>query len=171
MSKRFLVLGSLFFGLVAMAPLAWSMNYTSSQDHKMLILDNGVQAFSERLRMIDEAKDHIYLEYFIFSPHKTTEILVRKLIQKAEQGVDVRILLDRSFAMHFDDFFAAHLQAHGVKVRFYNDVSMLRIIEAQFRNHRKLISVDGNQAIVGGRNIENDYYDLPGNYQYRDRDI
>ena len=90
----------------------------------------------------------------------------------AKRGVKVRILIDKSAAVfELDKYYAKAMHEIGIELRYYNTASLLRISSLNFRNHRKLISVDDRLALTGGRNIENDYFDLSEHYNFLDRDI
>src|SRR5690606_27474268 len=57
-----------------------------------------------------------------------------------------------------------------ITVRYYNKASLLRA-KAQYRNHRKSMVIDGKEAVLGGRNIADEYFDLSHEYNFVDRDI
>lgn len=64
--------------------------------HVVKLLDRGVDSLNERVKLIREAKKSIELEFFIFDLDKSSQLITLELIQKAKQGVDVRILVDFS---------------------------------------------------------------------------
>lgn len=138
--------------------------------HQMQLLHSGVGALAKRLEMVRSAKSSIELETFIYTPDHAGKALMSELIKKAKSGVKVRLLLDKSITViQFDEYFAKVAQEQGIEVRYYR-----RAIDpssAQFRNHRKLFIVDGKEAILGGRNIGDEYFDLHETYNYHDRDI
>jgi putative cardiolipin synthase len=59
----------------------------------------------------------------------------------------------------------------GVQVRYYNTSALYRLISIQHRSHRKLLIVDGETVLTGGRNIANDYFDLSDHYNFLDSDL
>lgn len=172
------------------------------QENQMHLINTGIGALYKRLDMIDRAKKHIELEYFIFSSKKkspkatengeerSTKLILNKLIDKAVAGVMVRLLIDKSATVfQFDENHVTAVKREILKrggknpnffeVRYYN--SHLYHLPTQyipdflnvsnFRNHRKLISIDDSEAITGGRNIEDKYFDLDHSYNFIDRDI
>ncbi len=144
--------------------------HNRDQSHQMLLLHSGVTALAKRIEMIRQAKKSIELETFIYTPDKAGKALITEMIAKARQGVKVRLLLDKSITViQFDEYFAKIAQEKGIEVRYYRRA--IDFSSAQFRNHRKLMIVDGEQAIVGGRNIADEYFDLHEEYNYHDRDL
>ena len=144
---------------------------SEGKNNKMMILNSGVAAFWKRIEMIRSAKKNIEVEYFIYSTDETSKALTTELVKAAERGVIVRILVDKSAAVfELDPFYAKALKTKGVELRYYNAAPLYRISSVNFRNHRKLISVDDRYAITGGRNIENDYFDYSTEFNFLDRD-
>lgn len=144
--------------------------HLKNQDHQMQLLHSGVTALAKRIEMIREAKKSIELETFIFTPDKTGKAIITELIAKAREGVKVRLLLDKSITViQFDEYYAKIAQEKGIEIRYYRRA--IDLSSAQFRNHRKLLVVDGEQAVVGGRNIADEYFDLHEEFNYHDRDI
>ncbi len=138
--------------------------------HYMQLLHSGVASLAKRIEIIREAKSSIELETFILTPDKAGKAIVTELIARARAGVKVRLLLDKSITViQFDEYFAKIAGEKGIEVRYYRRA--IDFSSAQFRNHRKLLIVDGQQAIVGGRNIADEYFDLHEEYNYHDRDL
>lgn len=141
-------------------------------ENKVLPLHNGYAALQLRLEMIRRAKANIEVEYFIYNVDLAGKIFTRELVAAAQRGVRVRILIDRSMPIFvFDEYYADELVKHGIEVKYYNTAPLYRISTIQFRNHRKLLTVDDEEAITGGRNIGDDYFDLSEHFNFNDRDI
>lgn len=158
----------------------------------MHLIHHGAAAMYKRLEMLDRARDTIEMEYFIYSPNKkkpnstetayelSAKLINNKLIEKAIQNVKVRLLLDASFAVwQFNDFYVtASKEAvkrgggnpDNFEVRYYNQASITGKF-SQFRSHRKLLVIDDQEAITGGRNVDDKYYDLDHKYNFLDRDV
>lgn len=144
----------------------------SKNPHNMRILNNGIAALYQRISMIRNAKNSLELEYFIFNPDQAGRIVVSELIKAAQRGVKVRIMVDKSVAVFaLDEYYAKVLKANNIEIRYYNPASFIRISTVQFRDHRKLIVRDGEEAITGGRNIANEYFNLAEEFNFLDRDI
>lgn len=140
--------------------------------HEMRIVNSGIASLYARIDMIRRAKSSIELETFIFSTDTSGKILLRELAEASKRGVKVRILIDKnSFNFELNKYYAEELKKSGVDVRYYNDASILRMTKVQYRNHRKLMVIDDNEAITGGRNIADEYYDLSTHLNFLDRDV
>lgn len=138
----------------------------------IMLLDHGAASFQKRIEIIREAQTNIEVEYFIYSVDKSSRILTQELVAAAQRGVKVRMLIDKSIAVFvFDEYYAQALREKGVEVKYYNASPLIKLSSIQFRNHRKLISVDDKIAITGGRNIGDEYFDLSKSFNFIDRDI
>ncbi|NLM19267.1 MAG: cardiolipin synthase [Clostridiaceae bacterium] len=122
----------------------------------------GEEKFVQMFEDLRKAKDFIFMEYFILADGVIWQEVEDILIQKAHEGVDVRLL--------FDDFGSIikapndvikKLRSHGVKVYNFNPVlryaSKLYI---NYRNHQKCCIIDGNLAYTGGTNLADEYANL-----------
>jgi len=144
--------------------------HLKGKTHEMQILHSGVTALAKRIEMIRSAKKSIELETFILTPDKAGKVIVTELIARAKAGVKVRLLLDKSITViQFDEYYAKAIAEYGVEVRYYRRA--VDLSSAQFRNHRKLLVIDDKQAVLGGRNIGDEYFDLHETYNYHDRDM
>ena len=144
----------------------------SYDKNDMQIINNGMAAFYARIDLIRRAEKSIDLEYFIFNHDSAGRIILKELAQAARRGVRVRVLVDKSKAvLELDEYYARVLKNHNIELRYYNAASILRLSSVQFRNHRKLIIRDGVEAITGGRNIADEYFNLSSTFNFFDRDI
>lgn len=145
---------------------------TSFAHNDMRIINTGIAALYARLDMIRRAEHTLELEYFIFNPDTSGRIVLKELVKAAQKGVQVRILVDKSMAVFkLDEFYARTLKEHNIELRYYNAAPVFRISSVQFRNHRKLIVRDGVEAITGGRNIADEYFNLSKTFNFLDRDV
>jgi len=137
----------------------------------MMVLNSGIASLQIRLDMIRRAQKSIEVEYFIYSTDMAGKILTRELVKAARRGVKVRILVDKSIAVFvFNEFYAKELAKENVELRFYHDAG-IKPSSSQFRSHRKLFVIDDKEAITGGRNIGDDYFDLSDKFNFLDRDV
>jgi len=70
-----------------------------------------------------------------------------------------------------NEYYATVLAEHKIEMRYYNPAALVEISSVQFRNHRKLLVRDGVEAITGGRNIADEYFDLSKTFNFLDRDV
>ncbi len=154
------------------APTHASIDVRSREPHKLVLLDEGFDSLAERLRLIEQAQQSIELEFFIYEIDTASRLVTQALARKAQQGVTVRLLVDFSLPVFkLAPHVAAELAAAGVQVRYYNTAALVRFFAVNHRTHRKLLVVDRRVAIVGGRNIGDDYFDLSPRYNFLDSDL
>lgn len=121
------------------------------------VLTNGEEAFPEMYRCIDAAKHHIHADYYIIAGDEAGQKFANVMIAKAREGVEVRISYDdvgsgvsRKMLREMRD---AGVQAYPfMPVQFPNLTSKIN-----YRNHKKILVIDGQVGFVGGMNISNNY--------------
>lgn len=145
--------------------------YDVKENVKMQYLHAGAPSLQKRLEMIRKAKKRISLEYFIFTKDRSGKLLLHELAKRAKEGVDVRLLVDMSISViEINEALAEYLKKkYNMKIKYYNRA--LGPMTAQFRTHRKIFVIDGEEAIVGGRNIGDEYFDVDTEYNFLDRDV
>jgi len=142
------------------------------QQNKLTALNSGIASLQARIDIIRKAKKNIEVEYFIYALDQSSKLFTVELVKAAKRGVKVRILVDKSVTIfELDEYYAKALREKGIEVKYYNTAATIRLSSMNFRNHRKLLSVDDKYAITGGRNIEDDYFDLSPKYNFLDRDV
>ncbi len=148
------------------------------------IISVGVDGFLARAQMIDAAEKTLDLEYFIFRGDETGRLLTDALIRAADRGVRVRVLVDDGDTVAGDEQISA-LDAHpNIEIRIFNPFvyrghsNLRRTIEFMFnasrldyRMHNKLLVVDNAVALIGGRNIGNQYFQMDPDSQFADEDV
>lgn len=149
-----------------------------------LPLNSGDDALAWRLRAIRSARTSIDLQTFLWLPDRVGLAMRDELRAAADRGVRVRILLDDSFTMH-EGLALRGLDAHpSIAVRIYNpfrhrpdNVVLRQLFNAgefsrvNHRMHNKLLVVDGRAAIVGGRNLADEYFGLHADFNFRDMEV
>jgi len=154
------------------APTHAAIDVRSREPHPVALLDVGFDSLATRMKLIEEAKESIELEFFIYEIDTASRLVTQALARKAREGVKVRLLVDFSLPVFkLAPHYAAALQAAGVEVRYYNTAGLARFFAANHRTHRKLLVVDRRQAVIGGRNIADDYFDLSEHYNFLDSDL
>lgn len=139
-----------FIGNSSASPL------TGNNTVKLLL--NGEEKFPELLSALEGATSHIHLEYYIYENDDTGNSVVDMLIKKAQQGVEVRFMYDDFGSRGLGKKFIRKLEANGIetapfyKIKWYGLVNRLN-----YRNHRKIIVIDGKKSFIGGINISNRY--------------
>ncbi|MDD4148349.1 MAG: cardiolipin synthase, partial [Candidatus Cloacimonetes bacterium] len=129
----------------------------TSRNRIKLISDTGI-AFAAICDGIAEARHHIHLEYFSIAADSTGNYLKDLLIQKARAGVQVRFIYDDAACWKLPRRFKRELREAGVQfVPFMPVWIPLLNSRMNYRNHRKLVIVDGKKAYLGGLNIGDKY--------------
>lgn len=147
---------------------------TVNAPHQARILDNDTAALENILQMIGRARKSMELEYFVFNPDRSGRLVLQALVRKADEGVKIRILVDynaNGLKPGLDSFYHDALARHGIKVRYFNVADVLEFWKVGFRNHRKLLVIDDEEMLTGGRNIADGYFGMSEHMNYLDRDI
>ncbi len=122
------------------------------------VLTNGEITFAEIKEAILHAKKHIHLEYYIVRNDRLGKEIKDILIQKVKEGVTVRFLIDDVGSWLLAMSYFKELIAGGVQAVSFNPVKMPFLnSKLNFRNHRKIVVIDGEVGFVGGLNIGDEY--------------
>ena len=153
-------------------------------DSAFRIISVGVDGFLMRAQMIDAAERTLDLQYFIFRGDETGRLLTDGLLRAADRGVRVRVLVDDGDTLTGDEQISA-LDTHpNIQVRIFNPFAyrghsrlrrglefMFHASRLDYRMHNKLLVVDNAVALVGGRNIGNQYFQMDPESQFADDDV
>lgn len=122
------------------------------------VLSNGEETFSHILDHLKQANHHIHMEYYIVRDDRIGEEIKNVLIEKASQGVQVRFLYDSVGSWKLSKKYVADLSNAGVEMVEFGPVRLPFLnSKFNFRNHRKIIVIDGSIGFVGGLNIGDEY--------------
>lgn len=149
----------------------------------LMLLQNNLDAFAIRAITAYEAGRSLDLQYYIWHDDLTGRLLANEILVAADRGVRVRILLDDINARD-DSLVIRAFSAHpNINVRLFNPISsrrspVMRALEMAFRiysinrrMHNKVWIIDGRIAIVGGRNIGDEYFDAAPKRNFFDADL
>ncbi|MDR1193591.1 MAG: phospholipase D-like domain-containing protein [Peptococcaceae bacterium] len=125
------------------------------------VLNDGVGIFSVMLAAISTAKHHVHLESYILRDDEIGRAFFSLLADKAAAGVQVRVIADGVGSLPIKRRRIRELRRQGIDLRIFSPLR-LRLIRnpLNYRNHRKILVVDGKVGVVGGANIGNDYLGL-----------
>lgn len=154
------------------------------------LLDANEDGLRWRLALVDSARHSLDLQYYVWWGDESGNLLMKRVIEAADRGVRVRLILDDLSTMLEDeahprvrDVSVAALDAHpNIDVRLFNPwrsrplagraVELLTQLErVNHRMHNKLLVADNRAAILGGRNIGNEYFGLSHEFNFRDLDV
>jgi cardiolipin synthase A/B len=146
---------------------------TTGNAVKLLI--NGEQKFPEMFDALLQARHHIHMEYYIYEDDEVGNRVKDILIQKVKEGVEVRLIYDDFGSSSIRNRLVKELREGGVEAYPFNRVRMLKFANRiNYRNHRKIIIVDGKVGFTGGINISDRYInkgEQPGKPYWRDTHI
>ncbi|RBW69943.1 cardiolipin synthase [Bacillus taeanensis] len=129
-----------------------------SFDTNTEVLTNGKETFNKIIEQLKKAKHHIHLEYYIVRDDELGNHIKTILMEKAKEGVEVRFLYDAVGSLKLSKHYIKELREAGVKTVPFLPVRIpLLNNKINFRNHRKIVVVDGVYGFVGGLNIGDEY--------------
>lgn len=137
--------------------------YTNSDakaypNNKIDILSEGKSTFDAMFKAIEQAKSHIHIEFFIFGNDKISNQMRELLITKAREGVRVRMIYDYWGSFFLSRWYLQSLRESGVYLRPFLPFRLrLGRSKINYRNHRKLLIVDGEIGFTGGLNVADRY--------------
>jgi len=154
------------------------------------LLSENEQGLRWRLALIDSARHSLDLQYYVWWGDESGDLLMKRVIEAADRGVKVRLILDDLSTILEDeshpklrDTEAAVINSHpNIAIRLFNPwrsrplggraVEMINRMERlNHRMHNKLMIADNRATILGGRNIGNEYFGLSPDFNFRDLDV
>lgn len=144
------------------------------------VLYDPLEAIAARIHLIDKAEKTLDLQYYIWDNDKIGSIALYKIIQAADRGVKVRLLIDDNNAKSMEAVYLALDQHTNIEVKLFNPYRFRRIRPVDMvldlkrinrRMHNKTFTADNQIALIGGRNMSNQYYNISDNYQFSDVDV
>lgn len=126
--------------------------------NRVKILNDGEETFTEIYKSLRKAKEHIHLEYYIIEDGELASELHEILLERAIAGVEIRIIYDGVGSWKLSQDYIDSLRKVGVKIHAFLPVRFpVLTSRINYRNHRKIIIIDGKTAFVGGLNFADRY--------------
>ena len=156
----------------------WTVAHPGKSGFYPLI--KGLDALGGRLALIDRAERTIDAQYFLMKPDSAGRLFARKLLEAADRGVRVRLLLDDIFTTVNDDAFVVLNQHPNIELRLFNPIGRDGVYHLNYlghfklanrRMHNKSFTVDNQISIIGGRNIADEYFELLTDTEFVDFDM
>lgn len=127
------------------------------------LLINGEEKFPKVIEALEKAKHHIHLEYYIFEDDIIGNTIIDLLLKKVQEGVEVRFIYDAFGSNSIRRKLVKRAKAGGIKAfPFYKIIFVALANRLNYRNHRKIIVIDGTTGFVGGINISDKYINSSG---------
>lgn len=144
--------------------LQMNLNYNHallSSRNDVQLLTDGEEKFTSLVHDILAAQHHIHVQYYIFKMDQVGSRIYEALLQKAREGVEVRVIYDdlgsrKLKKKHFKEL----IEVGGEVEAFFSSYFTLLNPRINFRNHRKLVIIDGKIGYIGGFNVGNEYASL-----------
>lgn len=144
----------------------WALPF---KDNEVSIFTDGYEFVSTLLYNIGQAQDHIHLDTYIIEDDPLGNLVADALIDKARQGVEVRLLYDDVGCWRVKDRFFNRMRAAGIQVYAFMPVRFPAFTgKVNYRNHRKLCVIDGKVGFIGGMNIALRYVKGTASQTWRD---
>lgn len=144
----------------------WALPF---KDNEVSIFTDGYEFVSTLLYNIGQAQDHIHLDTYIIEDDPLGNLVADALIDKARQGVEVRLLYDDVGCWRVKDRFFNRMKVAGIQVYAFMPVRFPAFTgKVNYRNHRKLCVIDGKVGFIGGMNIALRYVKGTASQTWRD---
>ncbi len=133
-----------------------SLPVTGGNSAKLLI--DGEATFEAILEAISGAEHYILVQFYIFREDGIGKRIRDSLVAKAREGVAVYLLLDSLGSIGLSDEFTESMVREGIEVEYFMEISgSANRFQLNFRNHRKIVVVDGKRGFLGGLNVGDEY--------------
>lgn len=130
----------------------------TSSNNNVTVIVNGEAKFPDVFESLRSAKHHIHIEYYIYENDTIGNELAQILIEKAKEGVEVRFIYDDFGSSGIRKNIAHQLREAGVEAYPFYKIKLIMLANRMnYRNHRKIIVVDGTIGYIGGINVSDKY--------------
>ena len=141
----------------AASMLSNSHNSLALAGNQVTLLVNGEEKFPAIFEAIKQAKHHIHIEYYILSYDDVGQQLLELLIKKSKEGVVVRVIADGVGSNRLKGL-PQEFSKHSIEFKKFMPVTFTNLASPNYRNHRKILVVDGKIGFVGGLNMDDRYW-------------
>ena len=144
------------------------------------VLYDPLEAIAARINLIERAEKTLDLQYYIWDNDKIGSLALYKIIEAADRGVKVRLLIDDNNAGKMEGVYLALDQHPNIEVKLFNPYRFRRLRPIDMvldlkrinrRMHNKTFTADNQISLIGGRNMSNQYYNVSDSYQFSDVDV
>ncbi len=138
-----------------------------TDDNEVEIYTDGNEKFNALIDEIRKAKSYIHIQYYIIRDDELFDRIQEALIEKVREGVEVRILFDSMGCRHMKRRTWDRLRREGIMTAEFFPALLKRLhLRVNYRNHRKIVVIDGKTAFLGGFNIGKEYIGLAKKFGY-----
>lgn len=144
-----------------------SMGAVLTDDNKLKVYTDGNEKFDALLEDLKRAEQSIHIQYYIIRDDVLFERIKEVLVQKAAAGVEVRLLFDAMGCRKIKHSYWKKLQEAGIMTAEFFPAFLRRLhLRMNYRNHRKIVVIDGKVGYVGGFNIGKEYIGMDARFGY-----
>jgi cardiolipin synthase len=133
--------------------LAALTNATVQANNRVEVLTNGEVFYEAELEAIRNAKHNINIEAYIFQKGRVAELVIEALIERAEAGVTINLVLDAIGSFATWNSYLKRLRQSGARVEWYHPIRWYTLPRVNNRTHRTLMVIDGRVGFVGGAGV------------------
>lgn len=148
----------------AIGDMAFPFRYLNYQKQSLIsigntvtLLNNGEEKFPALFAALENARSYIHVEYYIFTSDDVGNRIADILINKQKEGVEVRVIVDDVGSNHINKLPEKFKEA-GVQFLKTLPVAFSSLANTNYRNHRKIVIIDGNVGFIGGINLDERYW-------------
>ncbi len=132
--------------------------FLPTKGNELIPLKNGDQTFDAIFKALENAEHFIHIQYYIFEEGFLAERFKTLLIDKAKKGVEVRFLYDALGSRTLSNKYINSLKKEGIQAYSFLPMRLGRLLSSiNYRNHRKIIIIDGKVGFTGGINVSDKY--------------
>ncbi len=129
-----------------------------TRHNSVKLLLNGEEKFPELMKCLSEAKHHIHLEYYIYDEDEIGSAIIEILIKKAKEGIEVRFIYDDFGSPTIKKKLEKRMRESGIEIFPFSKVHLYLLANRiNYRNHRKIVIIDGKTGFTGGINVSDKY--------------
>lgn len=133
-------------------------NAPVTENNRIEVFQNGNEAFQSIIQALENSRHHIHFEFYILKDDQIGREIQQILIRKAKEGVKVRVMYDGMGSRKLKKSFLAAMQQAGIEIATFLPVYFPWLTSRiNFRNHRKIIVIDGKIGFTGGLNVGDEY--------------
>ncbi len=136
-------------------------------NNRVQVLNNGEEKFPVLLERLAAARHHIHFEYYILVDDNIGTQVINVLIERARAGVEVRVIYDAIGGSAISGKALTRMLAAGIEISVYNPVIFTTLANrVNYRDHRKIVVIDGKVGFLGGINVADYYINGPETREY-----
>lgn len=140
------------------AMLTGLVPFPVTRNNEALVLTNGHDTFESILEQLEQASHHIHMDYYTIRDDDIGKRFLQVLTRKAREGVEVRLVYDGIGSLHLSKAYIDELRLAGVRTSCFLPPRVALLgRKLNYRNHRKIVIVDGKVGFLGGINIGDEY--------------